>query len=79
MTYVLFRHRNMPDFYCAIPEHRPPPPFVPGSVWERVGVISDDAPPPEGFREEVARFAVQFQGFYAFRDTSVLVRKRAPR
>ena len=77
MTCLLFRHRNMSDFYCVVPEHKPLPPFVQGQGWECVGFMSDSAPPPEGFREEVARFAIAFQGFYAFRDTHVLMRRHA--
>jgi hypothetical protein len=66
----------MPDLYCAVPEHKPVPPFVQDPTWEFAGTTTPDAPRPPGFDETVARFASQFQGFYTFRTDASAARSR---
>ena len=75
MAYALFRRRNMPDFYCAVPEDKPTPPFITELAWEFMGESEPHQPRPRGFNEDVARFAANFQGYYTFRERSVLERR----
>ena len=44
--FNLFRHKEMPDFCCAVPEDRPVPPFIRGKRWEFVGVVGGRSAPP---------------------------------
>jgi hypothetical protein len=67
----------MPDLYCAVPEHKPVPPFIQAPAWEFAGRTAPDEPRPQGFSDEVARFAAEFQGFYTFHATSILERRRS--
>lgn len=75
MTYALFRRRNLTDLFCAVPDNKPKPPFISEQAWEFIGKRRPDQPMPRGFSEDVARFACQFQGFYAFREQSILERR----
>jgi hypothetical protein len=80
MTYTVFRNSRLPDFYCAVPQGRPVPPFVREPVWAYECITTPDKPRPRGFSDEVARFACTFQGFYTFRERPILERRlnRAP-
>ena len=33
-AYNLFRHKLMPDLFCAVPQDWPVPGFIEGSTWE---------------------------------------------
>src|SRR4051794_34454382 len=37
--FNLFRHKEMSDLCCAVPEHRPVPPFIKGKRWEFAGAV----------------------------------------
>lgn len=67
MIYALFRQGGLFDLYCAVPHDQPVPSFVCAPVWEFVGTSTPDMLRPDGFHEEAARFACQFQGFYTYR------------
>ena len=61
----LFRRKDTPYLYCAVPESRPVPLFIRTPAWEFAGKM-DHAKPIPGFRERAARISMQQQGFYAF-------------
>ncbi len=64
-SHNLFRRKDTPDLFCAVPESRPVPPFVRTPAWEFAGKVDRSRPVP-GFRERAARVAMRHQGFYAF-------------
>ncbi len=72
MTYTLFRHHRRSDLYCAIPQDRPVPTFVRAPEWDYAGTTNPDRPRPDGFDEDVARFACEFQGYYTYRTQFML-------
>src|SRR4051812_16451731 len=47
--FNLFRHKEMSDLCCAVPEDRPVPPFIRGKRWEFVGAVGGRSAAP-GFR-----------------------------
>jgi hypothetical protein len=61
----LFRRKDTPDLYCAVPESRPIPPFIRNPTWEFAGKMDRSLPVP-GFHERAARQSMQLWGFYAF-------------
>ncbi len=61
----LFRRKDTPDLFCAVPESRPIPPFIRTPAWEFAGKL-DRTAPMVGFRDRAARVAMQHHGFYAF-------------
>ncbi len=70
MTYSLFHHQRMLDFFCAVRQDSPVPLFIRAPAWSYFGTIAPDTPRPPGFDEDAALFACRFQGFYAFRAQS---------
>ncbi len=62
----LFRRKDCPDLYCAVPEGRPVPFFIRDPAWEFAGRHRPQSPGLMGFREQAARVALQHQGFYVF-------------
>jgi hypothetical protein len=75
MTYALFRHRKLPDFYCAIPQGMDVPAFVQDEQWEPSGETRPDEPRPLGFDAQTARYSVELQGYYTFREQSFVERQ----
>ena len=70
MTYSLFHHQRMLNFFCAVRQDNPVPLFIRAPTWGYAGAIAPDTLCPPGFDEEAALFACRFQGFYAFRAQS---------
>ncbi len=64
-SHNLFRRKDTPDLYCAVPESRPIPPFIQTPAWEFAGKLDRSKPFP-GFQERAARDSVRYWGFYAF-------------
>jgi hypothetical protein len=62
MTYALLRRRNMPDFYCAVPEDKPTPPFITELAWEFMGESEPQQPRPRGFNEDCGAVCRQLPG-----------------
>ena len=75
MTYLLFRHRKLSDFYCAIPQGKSLPSLLREEQWEPCGETSPDEPRPPGFDAQTARYSVELQGFYTFREQSFVERQ----
>jgi hypothetical protein len=68
-AYNLFRNKEQPDLFCAVPEDRPVLRFVVGdqsSFEHRLG-RSDVSTP--GFGNRAACVGVRFNGFYLFHGT----------
>ena len=63
--FNLFRHREMSDLYCAVPEDRPVPPFIRGKRWEFVGAVGGRSAPP-GFERTEAVLSVHLNDFHLF-------------
>jgi hypothetical protein len=76
-AYNLFRNRQLPDIYCAVPEDRPLARFLAGEGWEYTGRLDEEATyVPEGFRWESAEKAAHFNGCYLFQAIRFVDRKR---
>jgi hypothetical protein len=66
IRYDLFRSRNEPELYCALPEDWPTPAFVQSDQWQVAGQIDKADPMPLGFDREAARIGMRLNGFYLF-------------
>lgn len=66
LAYNLFRRRNEPDLYCAVPEHYPVPAFIIGDAWDFGGRLDNPAGALRGFDAEAARHGVRLTGYYLF-------------
>lgn len=65
-VYNLFRRRNEPELYCAVPEDWPVPGFIAGAAWDFGGRIDAPAAAPRGFDADAARHGVRLTGYYLF-------------
>lgn len=65
-AYNLFRRRNEPELYCAVPEDYPVPPFIAGEAWDFGGRLDNPLAAPRGFDPEAARHGVRLSGYYLF-------------
>jgi hypothetical protein len=65
-AFNLFRRKEEPELFCAVPEDRAVPPFIAGEAWEFGGKIAADAHSQPGFDGSVASRAARFNGFYLF-------------
>ncbi len=65
-NHNLFRRRDTPDLYCAVPNGRPVPAFIRAPEWEFAGTHGPMSPRLVGFRERAAWVALDQQDFYAF-------------
>jgi len=45
-AYNLFRHKLMPDLFCAVPQDWPVPGFIEGSAWAFAGTVGERTPAP---------------------------------
>src|SRR4051812_46478255 len=63
--FNLFRHREMSDLCCAVPEDRPVPSFIRGELWEFVGAVGGRSAAP-GFEQTEAVLSVRLNGFPLF-------------
>src|SRR4051795_9392816 len=69
LRFNLFRHKEMSDLCCAVPEDRPVPPFIRGERWEFAGAVGGpvggrSASP--GFEQTEAVLSVRLNGFHLF-------------
>src|SRR3954466_12035315 len=62
----LFRHRLMPDLFCAVPQDCPVPGFIEGSAWAFAGTLSVRTPAPAGLAWETAMASAWRRGFVIF-------------
>ena len=65
-AYNLFRHKLMPDLFCAVPQDCPVPGFIEGSTWAFAGTLSERTPAPAGLDWETAAASVRRSGFCMF-------------
>ncbi|MGJ3263701.1 MAG: hypothetical protein ACFE0R_10745 [Salinarimonas sp.] len=65
-AYNLFRRRDEPQLYCAVPEHYPVPSFIMGEAWDFGGRLDNAAAAPLGFHADAARHGVELSGYYLF-------------
>ena len=65
-AYNLFRHKLMPDLFCAVPQDCPVPGFIEGSAWAFAGTISERTPAPAGLDWELAAAGARRSGFRMF-------------
>src|SRR3954471_11715325 len=65
-AYNLFRHKLMPDLFCAVPQDCPVPGFIEGSTWTFAGTVSERTPAPAGLDWETAAASVRRSGFCLF-------------
>ena len=68
-AYNLFRHKLMPDLFCAVPQDCPVPGFIEGSAWAFAGTISERTPAPAGLDWELAAASVRRSGFVIFQSS----------
>jgi hypothetical protein len=66
IRYDLFRSRDEPELYCAVPEDRPAPAFLGSEPWQVAGQVTEADPMPVGFDREAARIGACLNGFYLF-------------
>lgn len=65
-AFNLFRRKEFPELYCAVPEDRTVPAFIAGEVWEFGGTISEAASDFRGFDGHDASVGARLNGFYLF-------------
>ena len=65
-AYNIFRRKDRPDLYCAVPEDRTIPSFLAPESWEFTGAVRAPSDAPPGFKERAARVGVRLSGFYLF-------------
>ena len=65
-VYNLFRHKLMPDLFCAVPQDCPVPGFIEGSAWAFAGTVSERTFAPAGLDWEIAAKSVRRSGFCMF-------------
>ena len=65
-AYNLFRHKLMPDLFCAVPQDCPVPGFIEGSAWTFAGTVGERTPAPAGLDWETAAAGVRRSGFCLF-------------
>lgn len=77
-SYNLFRRRNEPQIYCAVPEHYPVPSFIIGEAWDFGGRLDNPDAAPRGFDAAAARHGVRLTGYYLFlAEVGVIPQKNA--
>ena len=65
-AFNLFRRKESPELYCAVPEDRAVPTFIAGDAWEFGGKVSEVASDPPGFDAKNADAGARLNGFYLF-------------
>ncbi|GGK18459.1 hypothetical protein [Salinarimonas ramus] len=65
-AYNLFRRREEPQLYCAVPEDYPVPAFIEAEAWDFGGRLDNAMASPLGFDPEAARHGVTLTGYYLF-------------
>ena len=65
-AYNLFRNKQWPRIYCAVPEEYPIPCFIESEQWAYVETLRSGDPRPPEFGTRAATTGVQFNGFYLF-------------
>jgi hypothetical protein len=65
-VYNLFRHKLMPDLFCAVPQDWPVPGFIEGSTWAFAGTVSERTLAPAGLDWETAAAGARRSGFRMF-------------
>jgi hypothetical protein len=73
-NYNVFRRRDVPDLYCAVPEDRVVPPFI-GGGWEFTGRFNEGTTAALGFRGDWARSGVHLNGYYLFFSPRARIRR----
>jgi hypothetical protein len=68
-AYNLFRHKLMPDLFCAVPQDWPVPGFIEGSTWAFAGTVSERTVAPAGLDWELAAASVRRSGFVIFQSS----------
>jgi hypothetical protein len=71
-TYNLFRNKQRPDLFCAVPSYRPVPSFLVRNDWTFERPLHAAESAPAGFEDRAATVGVRFNGFYLFQVTSAL-------
>ena len=64
--YNLFQRTQDPDFYCAVAQDKPVPPFLRSDVWQFVGSGPEATRELLAYRNEHAWAGDQLDGFYLF-------------
>jgi hypothetical protein len=64
-AYNVFRRKQEPNLYCAVPEDKAVPSFV-TQGWEFAAKVTNPSEAPRGFQEHAARAGVRFNGYYVF-------------
>lgn len=65
-AYNLFRRREEPQLYCAVPEDYPVPSFIIGEAWDFGGRLDNATVSPFGFDAQAARHGSALTGYYLF-------------
>jgi len=64
--YNLFRRIDDPEFFCAVAQDKPVPPFLTADVWQFVGGGPQASRPLMAHRAEHVSAGDQLDGFYLF-------------
>ena len=78
-AYNLFRHKLMPDLFCAVPQDCPVPGFIEGSTWAFAGTVSERTPAPAGLDWETAMASARRSGFIMFQTHTTEPRETSAR
>src|SRR3954466_3531239 len=68
-AYNLFRHKLMPDLFCAVSQDCPVPGFIEGSAWAFAGTVSERTLAPAGLDSEAAAAGMRRSGFVMFQSS----------
>jgi hypothetical protein len=62
----LFRRRQQPDLFCAVPINQSVPMFLSDGTWMYVSSLDPEKPRPRGFCPLEAREYCRSDGYYVF-------------
>jgi hypothetical protein len=71
-SYNLFRRKGRSELVCAVPEDRPVPAFITGTLWTFGGTLEHPERHRLAFNSEAADASVRVNGFYLFQLTGPL-------
>jgi hypothetical protein len=69
-AYNLFRNKERPELFCAVPEDRPIPSLIVAKAWTFESFLRTHDVAPPGFHDRGAKVGVRYNGFYLFQATA---------
>ena len=65
-AYNLFRNKERPELFCAVPEDRPIPSLIVAKAWTFESFLRTHDVAPPGFHDRGAKVGVRYNGFLPF-------------